>query len=490
MSKKSIVSGVLFSILMTSFIFLVGFTNDKKLSIPNELYQVYVDGKLIGVIENENELYKMIDNEQEELKEEYNVNKIYPPNTLETNKVITYDADINTVKEVYDVIKETEPFTVSGYQVTINYNEEGKEPIVFNILKQEDFEEAVMNTAKAFIDEEVLDAYLNDSQSEIDGEGSFINNIKIKEDVAIKKTYLPTNSKIYTNVDDINRFLLFGNNTESRKYTVQMGDTIRSVANQTSLNVSEFLIVNPDIISENALLFPGQEVNIELINPIITIALEKTVVENKTIAHETIVEYDNSISYGITNIKQAGSDGVAKAEYLYKEENGEIKQVENISTETIVEAVDEIIVKGGNKVIYVGDSSYWAWPTLQPYVITSLREWRWGRWHAGLDIAGLPTGSPIFAIQSGTVVTSVVNFGTTGYGNYVVIDHHNGYYSLYAHMFAAPYVQVGDNVNKGDIIGGMGTTGNSTGTHLHFEVHTSWPLRVGTTDIDPRDIYQ
>ena len=57
-------------------------------------------------------------------------------------------------------------------------------------------------------------------------------------------------------------------------------------------------------------------------------------------------------------------------------------------------------------------------------------------------------------------------------------------------MYAAPYVQVGDEVSKGDIIGGMGTTGNSTGTHLHFEVHTSWPLRQGSTDIDPRDIYR
>lgn len=490
MDKKSIVNGVLFSILMTSFIFLVGFTNDKKLSVPKELYQVYVEGKLVGVIESEDELYKMIDNEQEELKDEYNVDKIYPPNTLETNKVITYDTDVNTTKQVYDVIKETEPFTVAGYQVTINYNEEGKDPVVFNILRQEDFEEAVMNTAKAFIDEDELDAYLNDKQEEIDKEGNIINNIKIKEDVTIKKTYLPTDSTIYTNVDDINRFLLFGNNQESQKYTVKMGDTIASVANQTSLNVSEFLIVNPDIVSENALLFPGQEVNIELINPIITISLERTVIENKTVAHETIVEYDNSISYGITNIKQSGSDGIAKAEYLYTEENGEITSVENISTETIVEAVDEIIVKGGNKVIYVGDSSYWAWPTLQPYVITSLREWRWGRWHAGIDIAGLPTGSPIFAIQSGTVVTSVTNFGTTGYGNYVVIDHHNGYYSLYAHMYDTPYVQVGDEVSKGDVIGGMGSTGYSTGTHLHFEVHTSWPLRIGTTEIDPREIYQ
>ncbi len=57
-------------------------------------------------------------------------------------------------------------------------------------------------------------------------------------------------------------------------------------------------------------------------------------------------------------------------------------------------------------------------------------------------------------------------------------------------MFDAPYVHLGQEVKKGDVIGGMGSTGNSTGTHLHFEVHTSWPLRQGTTDIDPRIIYQ
>ncbi len=89
--------------------------------------------------------------------------------------------------------------------------------------------------------------------------------------------------------------------------------------------------------------------------------------------------------------------------------------------------------------------------------------------HMGIDIAG-PGGAPIVAAYDGVVTTRVVNFGTSGYGNHVVITHASGYTTLYAHMQQAPAVALYQSVAKGQTIGLIGNTGNSFGAHLHFEL--------------------
>lgn len=89
--------------------------------------------------------------------------------------------------------------------------------------------------------------------------------------------------------------------------------------------------------------------------------------------------------------------------------------------------------------------------------------------HTGIDIAG-PAGAPIVAAYDGVVTTRVVNFGTSGYGNYVIITHASGYTTLYAHMQQAPAVALNQTVTKGQTIGVVGNTGNSFGAHLHFEL--------------------
>lgn len=91
-------------------------------------------------------------------------------------------------------------------------------------------------------------------------------------------------------------------------------------------------------------------------------------------------------------------------------------------------------------------------------------------WHKGIDIANRG-GGPILAADSGTVVVASW-LDNTGYGNRVMIDHGNGLKTLYAHM-ASFSVVVGQTVKRGDKLGMMGSTGRSTGTHLHFEIRTS-----------------
>ncbi|WP_307834349.1 M23 family metallopeptidase [Paractinoplanes lichenicola] len=98
--------------------------------------------------------------------------------------------------------------------------------------------------------------------------------------------------------------------------------------------------------------------------------------------------------------------------------------------------------------------------------VTSCFGQRWGRLHAGVDIAG-PDGSPILAAGAGVVVRAGA---AQGYGNAVLIDHGNGYLTHYGHMSAIA-VHEGQRVEAGEQIGDEGSTGHSTGPHLHFEVH-------------------
>ncbi|HLU32807.1 MAG TPA: M23 family metallopeptidase [Natronosporangium sp.] len=98
---------------------------------------------------------------------------------------------------------------------------------------------------------------------------------------------------------------------------------------------------------------------------------------------------------------------------------------------------------------------------------TSCYGMRWGKLHAGVDLAA-PHGTKIRAVGAGTVVNAGWVF--SGYGISVVIDHGNGYLTHYAHASEAK-VSVGEKVKPGDVIALEGSTGNSTGPHLHFEVH-------------------
>jgi murein DD-endopeptidase MepM/ murein hydrolase activator NlpD len=109
-----------------------------------------------------------------------------------------------------------------------------------------------------------------------------------------------------------------------------------------------------------------------------------------------------------------------------------------------------------------------AWVTPMPgAAVTSCFGMRWGAMHAGVDLAK-PENTPIVAAGAGTVTSS--GWAFSGYGISVVIDHHNGYFTHYAHMNKAA-VSVSQSVTPGQLIGYEGATGDATGPHLHFEVH-------------------
>ena len=110
------------------------------------------------------------------------------------------------------------------------------------------------------------------------------------------------------------------------------------------------------------------------------------------------------------------------------------------------------------------------------YTFTSGFKMRWGKLHGGVDLA-VPEGTPVYAADNGKVI--VAGDLDNGYGSYIILDHQNGYKTLYAHN-SELLVSVGDIVAQGDQIALSGNTGNSTGPHVHFEI------QVNDEKVDPQ----
>ena len=116
------------------------------------------------------------------------------------------------------------------------------------------------------------------------------------------------------------------------------------------------------------------------------------------------------------------------------------------------------------------DNGTYLWPCASR-TVSSGYGYRWGSMHRGIDISA-PAGTAIYASRSGVVVVSMMGYsgsGFGGYGNVIMIQHDDGTYTMYAHC-ASRYVSVGETVQQGQVIAGVGSTGNSTGNHLHFEI--------------------
>lgn len=480
-------------ILFLALLFLVGFTKS-----PQKVYRVYLAGKSLGLVKDKKELEDYIDSEQKFLKKKYNVDKVYAPDDLDIKKEITYDNKILSTKEIYEKIKNKSPFTIKGYAITIKgiktQNSEGKTTKSANqiiyVIDKSVFTDSIKTTIKSFISEDSYNAYINNTQKEIKDTGSIIENIYIKNNITIKKQNIPVNQTIYTKVESLSKYLLFGTTNEQQKYTVQDGDTISDVAFNNKISNEEFLIANPTFKDANSLLFPGQIVTLGVLKPQFNLVEEDHVVLKEEKNYETETRYDDNKNFGTSEVIQSGVKGENKVTQKVQKVNGEVTNVVLVSTESLKDPIKEIIVQGGKKSSYSGKYSggygsvvatrgEWGWPAScgSPATISSPFGWRWGTLHDGTDIAGCGYGSNIFAAQAGTVVQSS---SKSDNGQYITIDHHNGYFTLYAHLcVGCRYVSVGQNVAKGQVIGGMGRTGAATGIHLHFAIWRGYPYRGG-----------
>lgn len=500
MTKK--LKAITIVILILSVFLTAGFSF--KIKAPKTVYRVYLKGKSLGLIKSKKALEDYIDEKQQEIKEEYGVDKVYAPEDIDIIKEITFNEDITSVKKIYDKIEGTSPFTINGYKISIKgvSSTEGHETVkgenkTIYVIEKDTFVEAIDNTVKSFIPEEDYNNFANDTQTQIDDTGKVIEKIYLENKVTIKKQNIPVDEKIYQDKVELSQYLLFGTTEKQKEYVVKAGDTITDIAANNQMATEEFLIANPSYTDENSLLAPGQVVNIGIIDPQVNVVEQDYVVERVAKKYTTEVRYDNNQWVGYQATTQRGVDGENRVTQRVYKTNGEIKTIEPLSTEVLKAAINEIVVKGkktygsgfGN---HVAVSGSWGWPASCSSV-SSYFGWRWGALHKGIDIAGCGEGSYIFAANAGTVVASERTRGgySLGYGTngeYIIIDHGNGYYSEYAHMCpGCRYVKVGDVVEKGQPIGGMGRTGAATGVHLHFAIWSGYPFRG--TPLNPMNFY-
>lgn len=455
----------------------------------NMLYQVYLNGEKIGVIEDKDKLYDLINDKQKEIKSKYNVDSVYPPNDFNIKKLYTYDEEIVNINDIYSKIEAEDDFTIKGYQVSIK-PEDGEE-IKINVLDKKIFEEAIKTFVLAFVDEEAYENYLNGEQEEITEVGSIIESMYFNEKITIKETYVSVNDKIYTDAIELSQYLLFGNNAEKKTYTVKAGDTISSISEANKLNPVEFLIANPKFASEDSLLAINDTVNITLIDPVLTLTYQLYSVEDVEQYFEKTTVYDKSKPSSYSEITQSGINGITRVTSRYAVINGEQSQgIVKISEEVIRAKVDQVTTKGKktyNYGTYVNLDGDWAWPTNSGYIITSPYGWRWGKYHEGMDIAlGYGIGSPIYSIGDGVVVD--VLYQKTG-GKMIIIDHGNNIFSMYAHL-NSQLVKEGQTVRRAEKIGTMGNTGFTTGPHLHLSISQGMPYTAGYKFINPLSLYR
>lgn len=496
MNKKGIILCVLLTILISTLLTISFFTSESY-SNPNSVYQVYLDGNKIGLIDSKDDLYDLINTEQTEIKDSYKVDQVYPPKGFKIVEKKTYDENLISIEDVYDSIKDTKTFTIKGYTITIKPDVEGSVPKYIYVLDDEIFKTAVNNVIETFIGKTRYEQYKNNTQPEIVDTGYIIENMYFKDNISIKESYISVDETIYTDAQDLTKYLLFGENEDKTDYVVAQGDTIEKIANDHHLNIEEFLIANDNIDTEDTLLAIGDVVNVSLINPILSLVYEELVVSDIEVQFNEETEHDSSQYTDYTAVKQQGIKGISRVTSRFQIINGEANQgaTKPINTEVIRPVQNKIVIKGTKPrgyyvppTIHVDTGTTWAWPTNSPYVITSEYGYRWGTLHDGMDISGTGYGSPIYASAGGKVYQARWG-GIVGNnsGLNVVIEHPNGYYTVYGHC-SKLYVKAGDTVVRGQKIAAMGNTGWVTGTHVHFAVYNGLPYNGGKS-INPRRLW-
>lgn len=498
---------ILVVILSMSSIFLVGFGITKN-KTPNEMYAIYLEGKKIGTVASKDDFNNYINIQEEKLKAQYNVESIHTPKGVEIKKVITYSNKTNTNEEIYKTLVSSESFTIKGIVVEIikesTEENEKEEILTINLLNKEMLDEAIVDIIKAFVDDKEYEAFMNSTQEPITDTGELIEDIYIQEKITYKESYIPTNEKIFTTADELTMYLMYGTTEKQSTYIVKAGDTIDSIAEANKLNVQEFLIANPSFTSANNLLYESQEVLVGLINPLISVVVEKHSVQEEEKVFATEIKYDDELIIGYSYVEREGENGLDKVTRKYQYINGQIADVALVGSVEVKPSVSKILVKGDKYVPNVADLSYWAWPTQKPYTITTYYQYRWGKFHAAIDIA-VSFGSPIYAANNGTVhavgtgcVRGDINCNGTR-GNYIIINHNAGnYYTQYMHLNTV-LVKPGQTVARGQKIATMGNTGyvvptpaygssSYAGTHLDFGVWKGIPYNGGY-HINPYKIY-
>lgn len=196
------------------------------------------------------------------------------------------------------------------------------------------------------------------------------------------------------------------------------------------------------------------------------IATKKPVNEVITVSadHEKAIDAEKTVSNNDTDASVENKTPLSEESKADNPSSLEKRESTEATSNTVSETSSDTENVADNQ------GKMFIWPAPTCYSITNEFGYQGEKLHKGIDISGgAAEGQPIAAAADGYVTTVVFDYGTENYGCYLIIDHGNGYQTLYAQC-SDIYVKPGDSVKQGDIIAAIGSTGDSTGAHLHFEI--------------------
>lgn len=274
---------------------------------------------------------------------------------------------------------------------------------------------------------------------------------------------------------------LTGYESAPEYYEVKEGDNLWNIAAAKGMTLDEisgcYATYNGQVIDdlENSILKVGTLIQIESEVPYLQVECGKEVTYRSTIEYETITIEDSSLPAGQTIVETEGKNGEKYIRAMVTYRDDTMVRRKKLDTIIVEQPVSEIIRVGtGDSGIYYnapefsseGGNGEYFWPVNGGTITAHLGD---GRGHKGIDIAA-PYGTPVYAASPGTVI-DVGSGWNGGYGNCVMIQNDDGNVTVYAHL-AESAATLDDTVLEGQLIGYVGSTGDSTGNHLHFEVRS------------------
>lgn len=325
----------------------------------------------------------------------------------------------------------------------------------------------------------VFDSILSEYETDEDNAtASFVENIEY-----IQGLY-PDNEDTVRDASYLEE-KLHSKKSEAKYYTVQLGDTISGIAQDNDITSSELYALNPEL-GKN--IYVGQSLLVSKEVNFVRVQITKTEKRTVEIPYSTVKVNTDSLYIGDSRTVIKGVNGIEEVTELVTYVDGVRVSAKEVSRKTVRETVDEKIQVGTKNYSYGSSGGSvtsfggrFLWPTIGANSVSSYYGKRsLNGWHGGMDIVrpgGRSTGLTVVAAESGTVTLAKRN---GAYGYCVMINHGNGIVTLYGHMQAGSLmVSAGQHVSRGQPIGRIGSTGNVTGPHLHFEV------RVNGTKVNP-----
>lgn len=417
----------------------------------SSVYHVMVNGKEIGVVDNPDVINNWAQSKLEEEKEKKGVSLTLSDYiTFKEERLFKPDFDnaaaIQALSDIAEIKVKAVKLIVDGKVVGYAPDQQTAEQVLARVKEK-------YSGVPAQPDKKITVA----AASMAPVKTSPVKEVTFKEDVELQQDSV-TAAQVLPE-DKLEELLIKGT-FKNMTHTVVEGDCIGCIAKQYGITTKDIYANNPGI-TEDTVLQLGQQINVTAIRPLVTVQVKEDVTQQETIAFSTQINNNDKLPKGETKVVQEGKNGSKLVQYELTKENGQIVDRKIIKQDILSQPVMKIVERG-TKVIPSRGTGRLSWPA--GGYISSGFGMRWGKMHKGIDIAGAGT---VKAADNGRVTFAGWD---GGYGKAIIIDHGNGFETLYGHLSTIS-VNVGDVVEKGKKIGVKGSTGDSTGVHLHFEVH-------------------